>query len=408
MQGLSRLRNWALIFLILLGIGVRQSYPALIWGSLLALTLLVISFLWSFFALRRLELEAELSRNPITAGEETEFVLTLENRKPLPVFWLKVFCYFSGGIKFRESGYLENVPGNRQFFQDSVRLNWYQRVRRSYALAPAHRGRYRMDRSAFSYDGFLGLFSREQGADSALELMVYPRLYPVLGGDFLARRPRGEKMTRGWIFTDRSNIVGVRDYQSGDDFKRINWKVTARHNELKSDIYNPTLQKQVEIVLDVRTTDYRWEGFAPRRLEGLISAAGSLSRHFLRRDYAVGIISNGVRRGGGDMRVEPGQSEGQLEEILKNLASLQPIFRRGVEELAPRLKGEAEIIILSSRPGLMADSADRFPARPHLLIQDEPGEDPGEVPTGFRPYRCSFSGGENDGCFSIEALTDHK
>ncbi len=399
------LKTWLTIFSALLVLGIYLGLFPLVWGSLLAISLLLVSYFWSYFVLHKLDLTVDFSRNKISAGEETEFVITLENLKPLPVFWLKAFAYLSGGIDFKESGYLQRIPGNRQYFEDGFRLNWYQRVKREYKLQPAKRGKYDIDRSVLSYDGFLGLFSRSKNITSPAELLVYPKLYPLMGEEFLPTQPLGTNMSRGWIFQDRTNIVGVRDYQFGDDFKRINWKVSARHDKLKSDIYNPSLQKNVEILLDIRTARRRWGGFSPPVVEKLVSLAGSLARNLLRKNYSVGVISNGLLRKQGSLRIKPDQKIDQLEKILTKLASLRPIYRFGIEELSAKISEKAEIIIVTSRPDLLQGKCQKFPAKPRLLMLDSQGV---EFPEGFWLYQCHFARGSEGECYQIQSHFHNK
>ena len=401
----KHLKAWLIVFLILLAVGIYVSLLPLIWGSLLAVSLLLLSYIWSYFALHRMDLTVDFSSHKITAGEETEFVVTLENCKPLPVFWLKAFTYLSGGIDFKEDGYLQNVPGSRQYFEDIFRLNWYQRVKREYKLKPAKRGRYEITRSELAYKGFLGLVARNKGFDSAAELLVYPRLYSVVGKEFLPRQPLGTNMSSGWIFEDRTNIVGVRDYQSGDDFKRINWKISARHNKLKSDIYNPSLQKNVEILLDIRTSRHKWEGYSPPVLENLISLTGSLAQDLLQKNYAVGLVSNGILKKKGYLRIEPEQKAAQLEKMLTCLASLRPIYRYDIEHLIDKITGESEVILITARPDLLQGKSKKFPSTTRLLV---PGSRTDGLPAGFRLYKCKFVRGSEGGCYQIQSHLNNK
>jgi uncharacterized protein (DUF58 family) len=92
-----------------------------------------------------------------------------------------------------------------------------------------------------------------------------------------------------------TEFYSMREYIPGDDPKRINWKASARHNEL---IVNETEAERVTDVMIVLDTDVSLFGPSENELfERGIQAAASLARLLLSQGNRVGLVLHGGERG---------------------------------------------------------------------------------------------------------------
>ena len=132
-----------------------------------------------------------------------------------------------------------------------------------------------------------------------------------LGPEALSVMPRPERL-RGaqlrprhvgpWPGVIASRALGLgtefysmREYVPGDDPKRINWKASARHNEL---FVNETQAERVTDVMIVLDTDVTFFGPTESELfEREVQAAASFARHLLRQGNRVGLVLQGGERG---------------------------------------------------------------------------------------------------------------
>jgi uncharacterized protein (DUF58 family) len=127
--------------------------------------------------------------------------------------------------------------------------------------------------------------------------------------DTLAVIPRPEKM-RGvtlrpryigpWPGNIPSRNLGIgtefysmRNYLTGDDPKRINWKATARFNRL---IVNETEAERVTDIMVVLDTDVTFDP-SKEEFERWVTAAASMTSLFLRQGNRVGLVLQGGERG---------------------------------------------------------------------------------------------------------------
>jgi len=403
----NRLIIWIIIFLSMTVYGMRVGSTALISGALLAASLIFIAYQWNHFSLAKLSIDIDFTDKKIFAGEETEFNLSLTNAKILPVFWLTVHFNFRKGMNLIGGEKTGTLSGNRDIFFDKFNLSLYQKLNRHYQVRPEERGAYYLGNGMLETEGFIGLFSQKESLNNSLELVVYPQIYPVDDQVITRLFARGEKMTDGWIMVDPINRAGVRDYQPSDQRKQINWKVSARHQQLKSDIYHPSKAGEIEIILDIRSADKSWEGIDKDQLEIAYSLAGSLARQFLNKGIEVGFLSNGKPKIGEGSRVEPGNHPGQLEEILTALAYLKPLFRRPIAEYAHKLQQGADKLIITTYPeGLELNRyfSNKGQGKTWQIILGEPDRTKESGNLQLPGWSASLAGGEGDQEFKFKPL----
>ena len=92
------------------------------------------------------------------------------------------------------------------------------------------------------------------------------------------------------LYEDVSRFRSLREYQPGDELRRINWKVSARLGKLHTTEYNPSLYFPILVLLNLCAPDYPLEGRYPH-MERAIELAGSLVAYFPGLKQQVGLIA---------------------------------------------------------------------------------------------------------------------
>jgi len=115
-----------------------------------------------------------------------------------------------------------------------------------------------------------------------------------------------------------TEFYSMRDYIAGDDPKSINWKASARYNEL---IVNETEAERVTDVMIVLDTDVSFFGPSENELfERGVQAAASLARLLLGQGNRVGLVLQGGERGS----IPAGFGKRHERRILYLLAAARP------------------------------------------------------------------------------------
>jgi len=189
------------------------------------------------------------------------------------------------------------------------------------------------------------LTEKKLGAES---LSVMPRPERIRGAQL---RPRH---VGPWPGVIPSRVLGIgtefyslREYVPGDDPKRINWKASARYNQL---ITNETEAERVTDIMIVLDTDVTFFGPTESELfERGVQAAASMASLLLKQGNRVGLVLQGGERGS----IPAGFGKRHERRILYLLATARPgratVSTSYVMNLLARrmLLSRAQIVIIS-------------------------------------------------------------
>ncbi|MDB5079220.1 MAG: hypothetical protein JWP00_1144 [Chloroflexi bacterium] len=350
------------------------------WLSLLALFLLLLPGIWGNFWFLGLALMAwivvsmlnrlwywrvthtvRLDRNiPPQAfyGDLLDVEVTVHNGIRLPIPWLRL---------------QDNIPGN---LKATPRTEWLvsvrsqEKVRLNYKLECKHRGRYLIG----PLDGRIGVLL-DTGSDArgvwqswnkVSRLVVYPQIVPLEKLLLPSRLPMGNMRTRQPLLPDPSRIAGVREYQSGDDPRQIDWRNTARQSQLMVKEFDRTRVLSMAIFLDLCPPDktYVWQPLA----ETSIVVAASLAKRSYDLKQPVGLFSNGFDPGWekvnykegtlpewGRPEMPPHNGGPWLYEIMERLAGIEarpdsPGMEKLIGKWTSRLPWGSTIAVVTFEP----------------------------------------------------------
>ena len=349
---------FVLILAVLVIIGVFAGQGLLIGLAAMGVLAYAVSWLWNKLSLEDVHYEREVSQRRVFIGEETTLTVSLVNRKPVPLGRLDIEDETPDEIEIEGAETVRGSNPKTSMMVHRTSLAWYERVRWEYKVKCENRGFYRIGPARLKSGDLFGFFGSEKELAVNDYLLVYPRIVPLPEMGMPAARPLGE--TRGGIaiFQDESRPSGLREYEVGDPLKIVDWKATARMQQLQVRTYEPSSSFTVILVVAVDTSERLWEGYSPVNLERVITTAASVASYATERQYSVGLFSNGTPiLADRPMRLDAASAPEQLTIILETLATIMPL---SVGPMAPQL----------------AENARRFPMGSTLvvisaLLQDE-------------------------------------
>lgn len=144
-------------------------------------------------------------------------------------------------------------------------------IEQPYTVPAPKRGLFPVGPVRLTRSDPMGLFRREQGQGSIVELWVRPRVYPMstvssgwakdLDGPTSDTAPRGS-----------AAFHALREYQFGDDLRHVHWRTSARRNQLMVRHYVDTRRSEEAVLLDPRAEVYSGDAF-----EDAVEIAASIS-----------------------------------------------------------------------------------------------------------------------------------
>jgi uncharacterized protein (DUF58 family) len=142
------------------------------------------------------------------------------------------------------------LPADRLVLDGQVGAQAEARLR--YTVTPPRRGDFRFGRIVLRWRGALGLAWRQHAFAAEQDVKVYPNLRDLRRYDLLVRRgllsDAGSRLARR--FGPGTEFERLREYVPDDEFRRINWKATARRGVPIANEFETERSQNVLIVLD--------------------------------------------------------------------------------------------------------------------------------------------------------------
>jgi uncharacterized protein (DUF58 family) len=320
-------RSWYVLALALFVLSMVVQQPLLFLAALFCLVVGIVPGWWYHQALRHLLVQQQVTPRHLFFGEEVVLALRIENQKLFPVPWLHVADNVTPllPVLTKDSAQRENVGQ----LANAWVLWSFQRVTRRYRMRCAARGCYTFGPVTLRTSDPFGWLEREVTVPLYDTLLVYPLLAPPAAFGLAPLHPSGEEATARHLLEDPLRVRGVRDYQLGDDPRRIHWKATAHAGALRSKLYEYSTQQRVLLLLDTGDASTLWTAMDAELQEFCIAAAASLAVWALDEGYMVGLLTNCA------IRTSPASTQAGVSQPRTQDETRVPAQPRATELSAP-------------------------------------------------------------------------
>ena len=273
---------------------------------------------------RALTYSRAFSRVSAFAGEDVELIEVIQNRKPLPVPWLRIESRMSPALSFGAQDDLE-VQGD-QYHRSLFFLGAYSKVTRRHRVRLLRRGYYPVGSVAMTGGDLFGLSQWTRQLETGAAITVYPRLLDERDLDPPSSRWQGDLLTRRWIVSDPFLVSGVRPYRASDNQRDVHWAASARTGSLQVKTHEFTADPRLLVILNVQSKESQWADlmdYEQARIEAGISLAATLIVKSLAAGVEAGFAANAPVYGSTEPLIIPARrSSSQTEEVLDALARL--------------------------------------------------------------------------------------
>jgi uncharacterized protein (DUF58 family) len=289
---LKQRRFWYLLALILFFISVVTQQSLAFLAALFTVVIALIPELWYRWALRHLVVRQWVDHDHLFFGEVVTLSMRIENQKWLPLPWLAA----ENTITPHLASVRKNVSRLRNTTEDTFANTWllwsFQRVTRRYRFLCHARGFHVFGPIRLRSSDPFGWLECEVTLPATESLLIYPLIAPLETLGFASVHPFGDYASERRLIEDPLRFAGVREYQIGDDPRRIHWKATARTHTLQSKLYEPSSLRRLLVLLDAWNYSEEVKEADVEIQELTISVAASLSLWGLDNSYMVGLLSN--------------------------------------------------------------------------------------------------------------------
>lgn len=296
------MKTWMKIVLLFLTLGIVFSY-AMFQGGFVSWFLFysftpfaLYALLVAFYPLSDFKVERTFNGDSYSVGDELKITISLERKFPFPLFFLII----RNDTSFADKG------------EELILYPWFKRrISVVYTVANLQRGEHFFRDITLKSGDFLGLFLKDQVISDSKTILVYPSYIDMIYRSIESRYEQGASASQIRLQNDSTMVTGVREYQPGDRFTWIDWKSTAKKNEMQTKEFEERQSHDISVILDRIPS----KGF-----ESMVKFSASLIRTIIRHGGQIGLYSVGK-----DHSIFPirGGEEHQ-HQLFYHLAKVQP------------------------------------------------------------------------------------
>ncbi len=340
---------------LFLGAVMREVNLLLFFASLLT-SLLFLDRIFGKRSLKNLKIQRTLP-TVIYVGDSFLVTLNLANERHRNISWAVLVedCIVPDtsiypedlyrrkkGAIFRPACYFEEIgPGKT--------------VRKTYAGQFPLRGRYTFRSLTISTRFPLGFFRSSRTMDDSLSILVFPRIGRLTPEWFHLYSLRSEEQNHSRHVMSRTSdeLLGIRNWQSGDARKWIHWRASARHQKILVRQFEERQNQDVAVILDLYQAEALTTGdFVLAELA--VSFSATLIREFTR------LLSGDFHfAANGELNDEPPVISGKISlpfvrAMMERLAiihtSEQDNLEKVLKDLFAKIRTSTNIILITTRP----------------------------------------------------------
>lgn len=221
---------------------------------------------------------------------------------------------------------IDEVPHifQRRDIDFAHRLQPHGNCRITYRLRPTRRGVYGFGRIRVFASTVLGLVQRRFTCDHPVDVKVYPSYLMLNRYELLAMSNNLTELGIKRIRRAGNNteFEQIKDYVQGDEYRAINWKASARRNQLMVNVYTDERSQQIFNLIDKgRVMQQAFDGMT--LLDYAINASLVLSYVAVRKEDKAGLVTFNEDL---DEFLPAAKSSTQMQNILEALYAQQTDF----------------------------------------------------------------------------------
>jgi uncharacterized protein (DUF58 family) len=319
---------------------------------LIAVFVVVQEMLYKKGIFEKVYIARSFDSSGVFPGEKVAYELTIENRKFLPLTWVSIDEKLYAGLEFEINTKIQKLNEDIYLHNSMFSLLPYQKVVRRYDLKAVKRGYYQLKHMTMTSTNMLGTKEYSVDREESACISVYPNIKDLRGALIPSNTTQGDFSVKRWIIEDPMVITGVRAYSGNDSLKSINWKATAKNQQLLVNKYDYTADKKIMIILNLERQEYSLNKADINTIEEAIEVCASITSLVHETGIPVGFATNSHTLGPLETNVlHPDTGDKHMTAILESLARVSYFKKYKSRELLKLLVSNfswgTEIIVVT-------------------------------------------------------------
>ncbi|MBM7553392.1 DUF58 domain-containing protein [Thalassobacillus pellis] len=300
------------------------------------LPFLLYMFFLLFYPMQNWQMERRLSKRIVQAGESVHIEVILTRKFPFPLYYCVMEEYFPATLQKKDT-HLEkykwlNQPERLEHDRivKAVTFPWFRkRISFHYELDQVPRGEHKLGSLRIKTGDFFGFIKKEHVFKTGHTLIAFPYQRNVQFKERVYSYEQGASPSVTMSDKNTNIVAGVRDYMPGDRFQWIDWKTTAKKNEIMTKEFEQEKSMDMVLVLDACFH----EGMNPIAFEGAVELADSLMKVLYEKSSNLTVITIGDKKGFFPFQ----QDQRQRDNLRRHFSVIKP---SGRVSFGKQLRGE--------------------------------------------------------------------
>lgn len=284
----------------------------------------VLYFLYNYLFdrlwMKKLSVSLSFSSEHAVEGQKQSLHETVTNCKWLPLPMIQVKFMTSRNLIFEDTN--NSTVTDHYYRNDMLSLMMFQQITRTLTFECSHRGYYTIDHIDLICSNLFMTLSHIKEYELNVHLYVYPKPFEFDRIEAPFQKMYGTVLTKRFINEDPFEFRSIREYQSYDNLKSINWKSSAKTGSLKVNVNDYTSSQQIKILLNIECEGMRiFEDLQ----EESIRIAATYALAFIERGISVSILTNARDIITNDVLiVPPGSGMNHIQSLMEALSRIDP------------------------------------------------------------------------------------
>lgn len=305
--------------------------------------------LYKKYWMKHLSVNIRISDDHAIEGEDRSLIETIVNHKLLPLPIIRVKFMASKYLVFYD---MSNATVTDHYYRnDLFSVLMYQKHTRNISFHCSRRGYYSIDKIFVVCSDLLLEKEHVLELSNNTHLYVYPRPVDYNRIRIPFQKMLGTVLSKRFIIEDPFEFKNIREYQTYDTLRMINWKASAKTGTLMVNVFDHTASQQIKILLNLEIK--KIPNFE-ELLEESIRIAATLSELFTEQGIPTELCSNGADIITGDMiSISAGSGQHHVTSINEALARINldaetPTFLPIIQEVLQNPHPNEYIVIISA------------------------------------------------------------
>ncbi|WP_431800914.1 DUF58 domain-containing protein [Halobacillus andaensis] len=304
----------------------------------------------TFYRLDKWEVTRHLSKRAATAGETIDVKITIDRRFPFPMYYCVIEEYLPKSLMYRDIHiekyrHMGDFSATREMRQvKRISFPWFKRrISYRYQLEKVPRGEHHLKALRVKTGDFFGFIKKEYIYDLDEQFLVFPYHRPVKLTEKAYSFEQGASPSFKLNEKNTNVVSGVREYVPGDRFSWIDWKNTAKSNQMMTKEFEQ--EKSVDMMLILNGVHS--SSTTPLSFEGAVEFSASLLEELHKKSSQLAFMTLGDHK-----RYYSFQQDYQhKDQIHRHLAGIKDIgqtsFAKQVEQERSQIPSGIVLLFVS-------------------------------------------------------------